>query len=101
LASDPEGYAQTCEAIVDLDHKDPEYGKILAPAVFVAGDLDTISPFGRSEDVSERLGGTSWVHVVKSGHQPILEDLQGTVQAINKLLNSVRVCSAARAMKDP
>ncbi|KAF1937839.1 alpha/beta-hydrolase, partial [Clathrospora elynae] len=28
-ASDPEGYAQTCEAIDSLDHKDPPYEKIV------------------------------------------------------------------------
>jgi pimeloyl-ACP methyl ester carboxylesterase len=41
--SDPEGYAQTCEALVGLDHKDPDYSKIKCPTVFIAGDLDTIS----------------------------------------------------------
>ncbi|OAK99643.1 alpha/beta-hydrolase [Phaeosphaeriaceae sp. SRC1lsM3a] len=101
LASDPEGYIQTCEAIVDEDHKDPKYEKIIAPVVLVVGDLDMISPIERSRDVSALLGGTSWVQVVTSGHQPILEDLHGTQQAVDKLLCSVRVCSAARAMKDP
>jgi 3-oxoadipate enol-lactonase len=42
-ASDQEGYAQTCEAIMGLDHKDPDYSKITAPAVFIAGDMDPIS----------------------------------------------------------
>jgi 3-oxoadipate enol-lactonase len=101
LASDSEGYAATCEAIVDLEHKDPQYERITAPAVFVAGDLDLISPVGRSQELSLLLGGTSWVEIVRSGHQPILEDLPGVRQAIDKLRASVAVCSAARAMKDP
>lgn len=42
-ASDPEGYAQTCEAIMSLEHKDPDYSKVTCPAVFIAGDLDAIS----------------------------------------------------------
>jgi 3-oxoadipate enol-lactonase len=101
LASDPEGYAATCEAIVDLGHRDPQYERVTAPAVFVAGDLDMISPVGRSQELSLLLGGTSWVEIVRSGHQPILEDLAGVRQAIDKLVASVAVCSAARAMKDP
>jgi 3-oxoadipate enol-lactonase len=101
LASDPEGYAATCEAIVALEHKDPQYENITAPSVFVAGDLDMISPVSRSQELCGLLGGTSWVDIVRSGHQPILEDLPGVKQAIDKLLASVAVCSAARSMKDP
>jgi 3-oxoadipate enol-lactonase len=101
LDSDPEAYAQTCEAIVDLKHTDPKYEKILSPSVFVAGDRDMISPVQRSQELSGLMGGTSWVEVVKSGHQPILEDIYAVKQAIDKLLGSVAVCLAARAMKDP
>lgn len=35
LASDPEGYAATCEAIVDFEHQDPQYESIITPAVFI------------------------------------------------------------------
>jgi 3-oxoadipate enol-lactonase len=101
LSSDPEAYAQTCEAIVDPEHTDPKYGKILAPAVFVAGDRDMISPVDRSRELSELLGGTNWVEIVRSGHQPILEDVVAVKQAIEKLLASVAVCLAAKAMKEP
>jgi 3-oxoadipate enol-lactonase len=101
LASDPEAYAQTCEAIVDLEHTDPKYENILVPAVFVAGDRDIISPVARSQELSGLLGGTCWVEVVRSGHQPILEDVFAVKQAVDKLLGSVAVCLAARAMKDP
>jgi 3-oxoadipate enol-lactonase len=101
LASDPEAYAQTCEAIVDLEHKDPEYEDILAPAVFVVGDRDMISPVERSHELSRRLGGTSWVEIVRGGHQPILEDIIAVKHAVDKLLGSVAVCLAARALRDP
>ena len=40
--SDPEGYAQMCEAIVSDGHIDPDYSKIVCPAVLLAGDLDVI-----------------------------------------------------------
>ena len=88
-ASDPEGYAQTCEAVVHLEHKDPLYQDIVCPVVFVAGDKDLISPVQRSEDLAKLVGGRSWVSVVKSGHQPILEDLSGMRHAIDGLFEEL------------
>ncbi|KAL3299766.1 alpha beta hydrolase fold protein [Colletotrichum asianum] len=90
-ASNPEGYAQTCEALVDLQHADPDYAAIKCPAVFIAGDKDMISPAGRSEELSKLLGGESWVEVVKSGHQVILEDLKAVEQAVTKLIEKVMI----------
>lgn len=89
LAADPESYARTCEALVDSEHRDPQYSAILSPAVFVAGDKDAISPVERSQDLSALMGGKSWVEVVKSGHQPIFEDVKGVGTAINMLLKAV------------
>ncbi|KAJ0385589.1 hypothetical protein COL922a_006088 [Colletotrichum nupharicola] len=88
-ASDPEGYAQTCEALADLEHADPEYSAIKCPAGFIAGDKDMISPVERSRELSKLLGGESWVEVVESGHQPIIEDLKAVEQAVTELLGQV------------
>lgn len=85
-ASDPEGYARTCEAIVDQGHVDPDYGKITCPALFVVGDLDTISAPDRIQALSPLLGGDSWVEVVQSGHQPILEDTETVARVVEALL---------------
>jgi 3-oxoadipate enol-lactonase len=89
-ASDPEGYAKTCEMIVDPSHTDPDYGKIMCPVVLVAGDMDVISPLQRSQDVSELSGGPSWIEIVKSGHQPLIEETRDTASAVLKLLNQVQ-----------
>jgi pimeloyl-ACP methyl ester carboxylesterase len=88
-ASNPEGYARTCEMIMDLDHKDPDYSKVVCPAVFVAGDFDVISPVQRSEDVSKLIKGPNWVEVVESGHQPLISAFEPTVAAIQKLLAKI------------
>lgn len=85
-ASDPEGYARTCEMIMDLDHEDPDYETIACPAVFVAGDLDMISPVQRSEDVSKLIAGEGWVEIVESGHQPLISAFEPTIGAVQKLL---------------
>lgn len=77
--------------MVDLSHKDPQYENIVCPAVFVAGDKDMISPVEKSKDLSNLVGGKSWVEVVKSGHQPILEDVPGVKRAIDGLFKVVVV----------
>lgn len=84
--SEPEGYARTCELIVDPSHIDPDYSNITCPVVFVAGDLDVISPLQKAESVSKELGGPSWIEVVKSGHQPLIDATEATTAAILKLL---------------
>jgi 3-oxoadipate enol-lactonase len=93
-ASDPEGYAQTCEAIVADDHVDPDYSAIKCPVVFVAGDKDMISPVSRSEDLAKLVGGPTEVQIVRSGHQPILEDLEGVKLALSIFLNNVEKAGA-------
>ncbi|KKY15333.1 putative fumarylacetoacetate hydrolase [Phaeomoniella chlamydospora] len=83
---DAEAYARTAEVIASDDHIDPEYSKIKSPVVFVAGDGDIISPVQRSLDISELVGGPSRVIVVKSGHQMILQDLEGVQGAVDAFL---------------
>jgi 3-oxoadipate enol-lactonase len=94
-ASDAEGYARTCEMIVDSSHTDPDYGKITCPVVLIAGDMDTISPLQRSEDVSKLLGGPNWIEIVKSGHQPLIDDPEATALAILKLLKKAEQAEKA------
>ncbi|KAK1570129.1 Alpha/Beta hydrolase protein [Colletotrichum navitas] len=84
-ASDPEGYAQTCSALVDDCHTDPDYSNIKCPTVLVAGDKDMISPTDRSNELSKLMGGESWVVTVKSGHQQALEDPEGVGEALVQL----------------
>ncbi|EXJ71426.1 uncharacterized protein A1O5_05234 [Cladophialophora psammophila CBS 110553] len=81
-----EAYAATAELVASDDHHDPDYSLIRCPAVFVAGDKDMISPPQRSKDISSLVGGPSEVVVVKSGHQMILQDIEGVAKALDKLL---------------
>jgi len=78
---------------VDLEHIDPDYENIAAPCVFIAGDKDAISPVARSRDLSALIGENSWVEVVRSGHQPILEDISGVRNAVDRLLGFVSLKS--------
>ncbi|OQV04367.1 hypothetical protein CLAIMM_09259 [Cladophialophora immunda] len=81
-----EAYAATAELVASDDHYDPDYSLIKSPAVFVAGDKDMISPPQRSKDISSLVGGPSEVVVVKSGHQMILQDIEGVAKALDTLL---------------
>ncbi|KAK1979865.1 Alpha/Beta hydrolase protein [Colletotrichum cereale] len=92
-ASDAEGYAQTCEALVDLHHTDPDYKNINCLSVFVAGDKDMISPINRSNELSQLMGGESWVVAVKSGHQQVLEDQEGVEEALKQLFTRLKSSS--------
>lgn len=81
-----EAYAATAEAVASDEHYDPDYSLINCPAVFVAGDKDMISPPQRSKDVASLIGGPSEVVVVKSGHQMILQDIDGVRRALERLI---------------
>ncbi|KEF52012.1 uncharacterized protein A1O9_12002 [Exophiala aquamarina CBS 119918] len=84
-----EAYAATAEVVASDDHLDPDYGLIKCPAVFVAGDKDMISPPQRSIDISNLLGGSTEVLVVTSGHQMIMQDLQGVKKALSALISKL------------
>lgn len=90
-ASDPEGYARTCEMMVDPGHTDPDYSRITCPTIFVAGDMDTIHSVERSTDLNKLVAGESSVVIVKSGHQPLLEDPEATGAAVEKLLSQIKI----------
>jgi 3-oxoadipate enol-lactonase len=90
-AQDPDGYAATCEAICAKSHVDPDYSKIQCPTVLIVGDQDKILPLSRSEDLQRLIGGAGnqvEIKVVYSGHQQILEDTTGVVDAIEAVLES-------------
>lgn len=89
-SQDAEGYAATCEAACAKSHVDPDYAAIKCPVVLIAGDQDKISPLERSEDLQGRIGGGGekvLLEVVHAGHQQVLEDTEGVVKGINKVLS--------------
>ncbi|CAH0052012.1 unnamed protein product [Clonostachys solani] len=86
-ASDAEGYALTCEMMADGSHKDPDYTKIKCPVLLIAGDLDVISPVERSKGLVDIIGSDlCTLEIVKSGHQPIIEEPDAVVRAVGQML---------------
>ncbi|KAJ5184733.1 hypothetical protein N7472_009573 [Penicillium cf. griseofulvum] len=84
---DAEAYAKTCEAVASFDHVDPDYSRINIPTLLLAGGDDVISPPERSVALAELIGDNSSVKVLEGvGHQMILQDLDGSVEAIKGFL---------------
>jgi pimeloyl-ACP methyl ester carboxylesterase len=84
---DAEAYARACEAVADLNHLDPDYSSINVPTLLLAGTGDIISPVERSLGLKELIGDNAWVRVLEGvGHQMLLQDLKGSVEAIQELL---------------
>ncbi|KAL3475103.1 Alpha/Beta hydrolase protein [Aspergillus californicus] len=84
---DAESYARTCEAIASEDHTDPDYSRITAPTVLVAGGGDGISPPERSVAVQRLIGDNARVEVLDGvGHQFILQDLEGCSIVLRRFL---------------
>ncbi|KAL4938322.1 Alpha/Beta hydrolase protein [Aspergillus oleicola] len=90
MKSDPEGYSRACEAMASLDHIDPEYNRITAPTLLLAGSGDVISPPERSYGIKGLIGDNAWVTILEGvGHQLILQDLEGCSRALVRLFESI------------
>ncbi|CAG9988264.1 unnamed protein product [Clonostachys byssicola] len=90
-ASDAEGYALTCEMMADESHKDPDYTKIKCPVLLIAGDLDVISPVERSKGLVDIIGSDlCTLEIVKSGHQPVLEEPDAVGRAVGQMLQRIQ-----------
>lgn len=87
---DAEAYAKACEAVAGLDHLDPDYSRISAPTLLLAGSGDVISPPERSVELKGLIGDNSWVTILQDvGHQMILQDLDRSGKAIKSLFEAV------------
>lgn len=91
-SSNPEGYAQICEALCDDSHKDPDYSRIACPACVIGGQHDSISPVSVTDELVEmiaRSGTRPGRHIVDTGHMMIIEDAEGTAAAIKTMLGQI------------
>ncbi|MHB1290403.1 bifunctional 3-oxoadipate enol-lactonase/4-carboxymuconolactone decarboxylase PcaDC [Georgenia sp.] len=68
LAVDPEGYAQSCEAIATMDLR-PDLARITAPTLVVAGAADPATPPAMGQEIAEalRAAGTEVSFAVVDG----------------------------------
>lgn len=88
-STNPEGYAQICEALCDITHVDPDYTRISCPTCIVSGRFDMISPPGVALDLKMEIskgGNVPHAYMLETGHMQILEDVHGVSQAIESVL---------------
>lgn len=88
-STDPEGYAQMCDALTDSSHVDPDYSKISCPTVVIGGWHDTIAPVEVTNDLYTLIkAGPAIVHLVllETGHMQIIEDVGGVAGSIEGIL---------------
>lgn len=84
LATPPEGYAQACVALATA--KDPDYSKITAPTMIIAGDEDKTAPRATIDFLAERIGGSSVQTCQQTGHWIMLESAQTVAELLQHFL---------------
>ena len=88
-STNPEGYAQICEALCADSHVDPDYSRIMCPTCVVGGRFDHIAPMDVTDDlynlIRKKNQSTS-IEVMETGHMMIIEDIEGTAIVIKRLL---------------
>ncbi|KAJ5419426.1 Alpha/beta hydrolase fold-1 [Penicillium crustosum] len=91
--TNPEGYAQMCDALCDDTHVDPNYSSITCPTCVIGGLADNISPVHVTDELVGLIansGKTPLRYLLNTGHMIIIEDVHGTALAINRLLEKLR-----------
>ncbi|KAE8377610.1 Alpha/Beta hydrolase protein [Aspergillus bertholletiae] len=87
--TNPEGYAQVCEALCDSSHIDPDYARISCPTYIIGGKHDQISPCEIAMDLQAQIskgGNAPDLCILDTGHMHIIEDVCGVAQAIDKVV---------------
>ncbi|KAJ5510946.1 Alpha/beta hydrolase fold-1 [Penicillium expansum] len=90
--TDPEGYAQMCDALCDDTHVDPDYSSIICPVCVIGGLEDNISPVHVTDELVELMTTsvkTPSRYVLNTGHMMIIEDVNGTALAIDDVLKQL------------
>ena len=84
LATPAEGYAQACIALATAI--DPDYSKIEAPTMIVAGEEDKTAPKATIDFLRERIKGSHVVTCQKVGHWIMLEDDQAVAVSLKEFV---------------
>lgn len=80
-ATDPEGYASTCEALAAMDLRD-QLGKITAPTLVIAGAEDQSTPLAQAREIADGIRGARLVVVDRAAHMANIEQPDAISQAV-------------------
>jgi pimeloyl-ACP methyl ester carboxylesterase len=86
--ADPRGYGNACQAMAGLNARplDPELGRISAPSLIVASELDHHCPPKAAEIIAERIQGSRLEIIAGAGHPIPVEKPRELARAINSFL---------------
>ncbi|KIJ67186.1 hypothetical protein HYDPIDRAFT_107906 [Hydnomerulius pinastri MD-312] len=84
LSTPAEGYALACLAITKA--KDPEYAKIGANTLILAGEEDKTSPEATVVFLKEHIANVKVIGMKDVGHWHLSEDINGAARAIKEFL---------------
>jgi pimeloyl-ACP methyl ester carboxylesterase len=85
MRQDPEGYAQTCEALAAA--VPAEAGRIICPTLLVNGEDDAVAPPSVARSLAERLSGARVVILNRCGHWPTIERPREANEALRAFLS--------------
>jgi len=91
--TNPEGYAQLCDALCDASHVDPDYSAIVCPVSVVGGRTDPISPVAVTDELVSLMsngGRKPWRVVLETGHMMIIEEAAGIAEALGGMLQAAQ-----------
>jgi 3-oxoadipate enol-lactonase len=72
LATDPEGYAATCEALGEMDLRH-DLRRISAEPLIIAGGADQATPLAQAEEIAGKIPGSKLVVIDGAAHLANLE----------------------------
>lgn len=86
LGQDAEGYAKGCMALSSSVNRKLNFGAIGCPVVIVTGDEDRVASVDVCEKYAGEVGDGRLVVLKGVGHWHLLEDVEGSVDVVLKVL---------------
>ncbi|GAA5939802.1 hypothetical protein JCM3775_001631 [Rhodotorula graminis] len=84
LATKPEGYAAACRALAGAS--EPEYSRIKAETLVVAGEYDVLSDAATSDHLCDEIPNARRVDLSGVGHWHAVEDPAGVARVLDEFL---------------
>ena len=81
LATPPEGYAATCEALAAMDLRD-DLPRIAASTLVIAGAEDQATPLEHAEEIARRIRGAELVVIPDAAHLANIEQPEAVANRI-------------------
>ncbi|SPO07706.1 uncharacterized protein DNG_10401 [Cephalotrichum gorgonifer] len=91
-ATDPEGYAQVCDAMCHPSYVDPDYYRITMPTCIIGSTKDKIVAPEVAYELQGLIGkngNVPDVHIMNGGHMMIIEDVEGVASIIDGFLAKI------------